>query len=465
MSYSRILFLILVSFTIGSAWSQIREQEEDPIDYEGEILDTTVTGFSAPTIDYSAEVNLRGMGSSGERLPFWMYKNQRGRVSEDSRFSGWITGKAIRYVGPNSFLEAGAGILYHDGTDQGAVPDELYLHYGNQWIKATAGRKQRPTIYHGLSASNESILWSVNARPLPGIQLSTNGPIFLFGETGIGFEASWNEYLLGKDRYLEDARLHHKNFHLLYRTADGLQIRAGFRHFGHWGGLNPDTGEERPKNFGAYLDAVTLRYPSQNHLSSYEINISRTFDQFRLELLYNHISTDLTGRRFGNAPDGRYGLFYEAHEQDRLINAMIYEFYYTHNQSYTSSSGTTDDYFNHWVYESGWTYKNRVIGAPFFTYDREAQEVINNKFTAHHFGLRGQYSTLFRTFPYEVLLSYSRNAGTYENRFSPKQNIFSTYLDVRVFQSSFDLNIQVATEFNTYTSPIYGAAVHLKYEL
>lgn len=465
MKIKYIASVLFSFFYIHQACSQVVEEEEqteDLIEYEGEILDTAAAFPRA--IDYSAEVNLRGMISGQERLPFWMYKNQRGRVSEDSNFSGWITGKAIGFVGPHAFMEVGAAILYQNGTNEAIVPDELYVHFENSWLQVTAGRKQRPALYHGLSASNENILWSLNARPLPGVQLQTNGPVFLAGETGIGFEASWNEYLLGKDRHLEDARLHRKSFHLVYRTNTNFQIKAGFQHFAHWGGSNPDTEVERPKEFKDYLEAVAFKNPSQNHLSSYEIYVSKDFRSFRLELLYNHIAVDPSGRHLGNTPDGRYGIFYESLEQDRIINAIMYEFYYTNHQSY-DRSGYVDDYFNHWVYSTGWAYKNRIIGAPFFLYDAEEQRVINNKFTAHHIGLKGQFSTVFKTYPYELLLSYARNDGTYDLRLRPKQSVFSTYLDFRVFQSFIDVNIQLATEITNTASPIYGAALHLKYRL
>src|SRR5690606_15452004 len=117
----------------------------------------------------------------------------------------------------------------------------------------------------------------------------------------------------------------------------GFQIKAGVQHFAHYGGsvtsgtLNPLTQN--------YWDAVTLKHPSQHHLSSYEVYLSQSFTDFRLEFLYNHIAADLSGRRLSNTPDGRYGIFYESHQKDRLVNSVIYEFYYTKDQSYKSTWG------------------------------------------------------------------------------------------------------------------------------
>lgn len=432
-------------------------QEKEIINYQGAILDTTKTIFGDRLV-YAGEINLRGMGAAGKRLPFWMFSNQRGRVYENSAVAAWATGKVNYNINGSSFLEAGAGIGFRDDFRDNVYFDEWYAHYENSWVKVTLGKKQRLLVYNGLSASNENILWSINSQPLPGIQVGTSRPLFI-PNTGIGFEASWNEYLLGKDRFYEDAGLHHKSFHLLYRNQEGFQVKTGFQHFAHYGGT-PETGEINPLTQN-YWDAVTLIHPSQHHLSSYEIYISQRFADFRLELLYNHIAADRSGRLLSNTPDGRYGIFYESHQKNRLVNSIIYELYYTQNQSYKSTWGA-DNYFNHFSYTTGWAYEEKIIGSPFFHYDRDTQRVVNNKFTAHHVGIGGQYTTPFTTYPYRVLLTYARNDGIYERRYRPKQNVFYTMFEAKVYQSFVDVNIQLATEFNSTASPIFGAGVNLR---
>lgn len=456
----KIFILVLGMFSGFTSYSQlIQAEQKDLIQYQGDILDTARAAVG--TIDYAAEINLRGLAASGERLPFWMYNNQRGRVYDDTNISGWITGRGIWYLTNYSFLEAGGGVLYQDGNEfDEIIPEEYFVHFENSWLKATLGRKQREAKYGGISASNENILWSLNSRPLTGIQVSTNGPIYL-NNGRLGFEASWNEYLLGDDRYYENPGLHHKSIHLLYRTENNFRIKVGLQHFAHYGG---ETTEGKEPPFTNYWDAVTFKHPTQNHLSSYELYLNKEFRTFDLELLYNHIAMDLTGRRLGNTPDGRYGIFYENHDPDKIISSIMYEFYYTQHQSHTSSSGFVDNYFNHTQYRTGWAFKDHIMGAPFFTYDTETNRVVNNKFTAHHLGLKGQYSTPFNIYPYELLLSYSLNDGTYERRYRPKQEIVAAYFDIRLFESAFDVNLQLASEFNSVASPLFGAAIHLKYQ-
>src|SRR5690606_12980487 len=105
--------------------------------------------------------------------------------------------------------------------------DESFFGFENSWLEATVGRKQRKEIYKGLSASNENILWSLNARPLPGLSLRTTGPVYIFKKAGIGFQASYEEYFTDDDRYVKDIRIHHKSAHLVFNKIPNVEISVG----------------------------------------------------------------------------------------------------------------------------------------------------------------------------------------------------------------------------------------------
>ena len=94
-----------------------------------------------------------------------MRHNMRGRVSENTNVSAWITGNLDYELGYYSSLEFGSGILYHDGIDAKVYLDELYAMYTGEWLVVIAGQMQKAELYNGLSSSNENILWSLNAPP------------------------------------------------------------------------------------------------------------------------------------------------------------------------------------------------------------------------------------------------------------------------------------------------------------
>ncbi|SDL80613.1 Capsule assembly protein Wzi [Salinimicrobium catena] len=453
-------------------------------------LQTATAQFS-----WNAEANLKTMAGTEDELPFWMVHNQRGRILEDSNFAGWITGRSQYTFNNNSVLEVGAGFLGREGSGDNLFVDELYAHYETKFWSFTAGRKQQEEIYNGLSVSNRSILWSLNARPLPGLQLETTRPIFLL--KNFGFEAAWEEHLMDDTRFVDNARVHHKSFHLVYSSAvRDFQVKAGIQHFVQWGGESPVFGKQ-PTGINDYLRIFTGREGGTNavggdqknalgnHLGGYELFITKKFSNYEIELLYNHLFEDGSGTRLGNTPDGRYGIFIDFIEKDQWINSLIYEFYYTKHQSHTTSGAhISDNYFNNGVYVSGWTYNNQVIGAPFFlinyydeNYGRGFVRIGNNIFVAHHLGIEG---LAFDRIPFQFLSAYVKNYGHKRiagnkivdyfttddplGKYILPSEILSSYLDLQIIQSPFRLNLQLSADFSSegFTG---GAGLHLVYSI
>ena len=114
---------------------------------------------------------------------------------------------------------------------------------------------------------------------------------------------------------------------------------------------------------------------------------------------------------------------------------------------------------------SGWTSNKMVIGAPFFTVDPDGEGIINNKFTAHHLGIGGEIGNAINSYPYKLLLSYARNDGLYKRRYRPIQNVFYLLTDVQLIQNDLELHVQLGADWNSYTSPVYGLGLEMKYKL
>ena len=418
-------------------------------------------------------------GCTEEELPFWMYHNKSGRISQTTNSAARVTGRAFYSFNNSAYLEVGAGIAFNNREEKKIFDDEAYAQFSYNWLRITAGRKQREELYNGLSATNENILWSMNARPLPGLQIETSRPITLFrlgdfNEGNIGFEASLNEYFLEKDRHVSNARVHHKSLHLVYNNGEGFKIKSGIQHFAQWGGTSPEHGKQ-PEGIADYLRIFAGRDGGDNavsgdqwnvlgnHLGSYELYITKDFRKMEVQLIYNHIFEDGSGSRYDNFPDGRYGIFIDLKEKDRLIESVLYELFYTKNQGqYSTGPHKNDAYFNHYqTYHSGWTYNKRILGVPFMVYDAELNRVVNNKFLAHHFGISGSVGDYYNNYPYKLLASYSRNEGTVERRYNPKQDVFFWGLEMLVYKDFFDINLELGGEYKSDGNPLYGAGISL----
>lgn len=431
------------------------------------------------------------VSSEDEELPFWMYHNQRGRIEKETNFASWVSGKAFYDLGKAGKLEAGAGILARDAQNDKVFTDELYLTYTKEWLEFTVGRKQRQETYNGLSASNESILWSLNARPLPGLQLKTKRPVFIF--KNFGFEASWEEYLMDDDRFVNNTRLHHKNLRFVYNNTErSFEIKVGIQHFVQWGGNSPLHGNQ-PEGFNDYIKLITGQSGNENaaggdqlnalgnHLGGYEIYITKKLSLGTLELFYQHLFEDKSGRRLGNTPDGRYGAYLEFREKDKLISELMYELYYTKHQSHTTSGNHIwDNYFNNYLYRSGWTYHQQMLGAPFFlpNFYTEANsldhiEVGNNKFIVHHFGLGGKILDRH----YKLLFSYRNNYGHHNltgteyypsddprGTFQTPKEVLSSKFHLQLLNSKLNPTLILGADF-FYENFIGSVGINFRYEL
>ncbi|GHA46060.1 hypothetical protein GCM10007103_28910 [Salinimicrobium marinum] len=460
------MLFLLVLFKYNAGYAQHNKAEE-------ELLSPLM--YYLEKQPYSLEFTLQGLSYSRQELPFWMEHNQRGRISKNTSVLGTLSAKAVSFVSDESSIIYGTNILYQDAGAPGIQLDEIYAHYQDLNFYVTVGKKQQREVLQGLSASNGNMLLSLNTRAIPGVQIGSTSPFYFTKKKVFGLEGSWNEYFLGDSKHSENVLLHYKKFGAVLQL-NGWDLKAGVQHMAQWAGTLNHSGEQ-PSGFNDYLQVVlgsegtTKNARNQlkskgNHLGIYEFHLGKSYKFFKLQFFYNHLFEDISGRRFENFPDGRYGFYYEAYNPSQLINAIIYEFYYTQHQSYTASGfHKYDNYFNSNTYRSGWTYKNRVIGTPFFTGDSNENGIINNKFTAHHIGISGELGNYFQKYPYKLLLSYAKNEGVYSKRYSPEENVFYGLFDINLLQKTIHLNFQSGVEFNNTAPPNFGAGIRLMYKL
>lgn len=440
---------------------------------------TTLLGLLLATqsfsqIDFSAGLETRLLEGSGRELPFWMKNNQRGRIDAQTNFMGLLQGRAIHRWGTASSLEVGAGLLYQDAQDQ-LEWDQLYLQYRNAYLQLIVGVKQDQERYMGLSATNHNILRSLNARPAPGVRWQTARPLFILPQYGLGFEAGWEDYFMEEDRFVRKARLHHKFLRLVFHPHPDFELKAGLQHYVMWAGISQSLGHQ-PATLKDYVRVLIghsggpeaangdQQNALGNNLGSYEVILNTRWKQYAISLLWNSIFEDGSGRRLGNTPDGRYGIFVEDTNPRFWIHGIMYEFYHTKHQSHTTTGPHKyDNYFNNGVYRSGWTYLGKTIGLPFLTPRKEGEGIDNNVLLAHHLGIAG---VAMDRIPFKLLGSYRHNYGTSNTNFdsftfNPAQKIFSGLLEVNLPMEAVNLQLQLGGDFASDAKPIWGTGLSM----
>jgi hypothetical protein len=158
------------------------------------------------------------------------------------------------------------------------------------------------------------------------------------------------------------------------------------------------------------------------------------------------------GAKLGNIPDGRYGIFWQRKDEESFLQTVIYEYYNT----------LAGDYLRHPIY-TGWVHQQQVLAAPFFEYDSKKNQITNNRFTSHHLGIGGTYSSYYNSYPFKILLTWQSSRGI--SGIAQLENKFSAYYTSRLYTNAFNLDLQLGSDFSNLHSPNFAAGISLTWSL
>ncbi len=399
-------------------------------------------------------VNQSTLISTGEDLPFWMTTDSNGAYSLHNQtyllFQAGLKRKMERdslkkwgySYGGNMVCGLAGAAEFH--------PNEYWLGIRFQSIILKAGAESDPVIYSGLSSTNGNMYRSRNARPVPGLSLSTNGflPLFL-GKKWFSYRFLYEEGVLNDQGVVSKVHLHRKNFYLKGVVSSSLSLSLGIEHYVFWGGNSPVFGQQPTwnqyfryvfgRNGGAGATGSDQINRAGNQLGSYNLELKKEFRSINAVFYWNHPFEDHSGMELVNISDGLWGIHLAKKDRGALITNFVYEYLSTLNQSgpvhlepaptpenpSRRSGRGQDDYFNHMVYTSGYTYYHRMMGTPLFVPEignGTAKAFESTRMWMHHFGFGGFLNSRLS---WKSLMTWSRNFGTYLNAYPNPLDEFS----------------------------------------
>jgi len=392
----------------------------------------------AQEIAVEAEVATLGLFSSEEINPFWFSVNSSTAVGAATTFSSVANVVATMDLENESELSLGTALLFRNEIENEFQRRDLFAQYKNSWLIATAGPKRQEDKLNGLSISNQSFIFSRNARPLPGLQIEANKPLKLT-ET---FSIDWSigHYYLNDDRYVEDVMVHEKRLGLITTFGNQSKLTLKIQHVAQWGGTTPEGIEldkdistfikvffaakgDKSGDFGEALNAVG------NHIGTFFFDYTFLTEVGQFSVYHDHPFEDGSGTRFANFPDGIWGVNFQP-ENKKIISQFLYEFIDTSDQSGVPSTSGADGYFGNNIYRSGWTYEGNVIGYPLILSDPsiilndQNTAFISNRSQVHHFGFAGT----FKKVDWQVKSSIVKQMGTYRKPFEPELTSWFNYV-------------------------------------
>jgi len=381
--------------------------------------------------------------SSGKDLPFWMTSNQNG-VYALHNSSYFLLQAGLRRDLDRDTLKKwgytyGANMVYGIAGTSDFQPNEYWFGFRFHQLILKAGAQSDPILYGGLSSTNGNMYRSRNARPVPGLSLSTNGYIpFLFAKKWFSWRFLYEEGILKDKQFITDAHLHHKNLHLRALVTPSLSLSIGLEHYVFWGGVSPKFGQlPEWSEYFRYVfgmaggDAATLTDQANaagNQLGSYNLELKKEWQTASAAFYWNHPYEDRSGRELANVRDGLWGVHLKIRNQEAFITDVVYEYMNTRNQSGSAlmvpsptpadpnrkTGRGHDNYFNHYNYSSGYVHYNLMMGTPLFVPtigpDGISKGFESTRMWMHHVGVSG---TLGNGFYWKTLTTWSRNFGDY----------------------------------------------------
>lgn len=408
---------------------------------------------------------LGAMASTGAALPFWMTTGQYGLISDYtnsiaavSAYSQFDTTKVFQYRLGGS-LAATYNTLPGNTADFRMMVDQIYgsIRFSNVPLRLDLGMKHQPVDFNAngsiingestlgsLSTTKGHLVWSGNARSLPGYTITLEPWAIPFTKEHLWLYGAFGDYLtIDEARFARNALVHSTKAFLMVRITKRLDFHFGLDHYAVWGGHN-DTHKLVNVSWANYWRVITGQKAGAegsmsdrknvigDHGGGEMIKFAWHGNGFEIIAQHEIPYSDGSGMGFQNFPDGVNTIWFGWNDKDRWVSDIVYEYAYTmyqsgpiHIESYDEEGKPTmpdrsyttgiDDYFNNGEYKDGWTYFGRTIGYPLFFPEKLCKDgyypgVRNNRLKAHHAAVSGKF---FRRFPYKLMLTYSRDYGTY----------------------------------------------------
>lgn len=435
--------------------------------------------------------------STGKHAPFCFYSNQYGKISTKNN-SIYLMPSIYRNFKEGSKLDYSynlSPLLRYDGLGRSYMHQwygELKFHF----IHFTAGAKEEFYGNQDSTLSSGCIIWSKNARPMPKLKLEVpNYTPVPFTWKYLEFKGGMAHGWFDDNEYNKNVWLHHKYFYLRLGGKLPVHVSYGVHHFAQWGGtLN---GKDLPKDLPAFKNIFTAkggdnRSPLDesmnklgNHIGSRNFGLEGEFKNYKVSIYWQTIFEDGSGKAYRNIKDGLWGICFMINKGS-IISKMSYEFFNSTNQSgnyndywtlngekFFSSTpggeyheaGGNDNYFNHWVYPFGFTFKKMTLGTPLITSPEILNGdinnfILNNKVRAHFLGIEGDYKNFFFT----ILINYNQNWGTNYVPFSKIKEQLSVNI-VTTFINLIKWNTKLGISFSTDYGKMYGNNVGITLKL
>ncbi|MCF0053971.1 capsule assembly Wzi family protein [Dyadobacter sp. LJ53] len=440
---------------------------------------TQAGGFSQDsTFTYSAEIK----GSlASTQTPYLLHTNTYGVIPTNGSFllAQASLFKVYNLHNPRFFQwSGGAEFVARANKSSSVFFSDLFLAAKAGPIELSVGQWKE---FYGLGdtlITSGAVAMSSNTRPYPKIQISTTRFVNIIPKNDIvAFKFTYSDGLLGPAKSIygnvltvRETYLHQKAIYIkLGRKSHILNLFAGFNHQVMWGGEDKifSGGLKRSEAYGfVVLGKPWAASRVGNHFGTIDLGMQLQGKAWTTFLYRQSIYEDGSIANISNISDGLHGLRFKRNSrlyEGFKLNTVLLEYIYTKHQGgdvfdFVSGTFGRDNYFNHYVYSQGWSYKGRTLGTPLIAPQHLMRDELrsstnlftaNNRLIAFHAGIEASLNKA--TFLFKA--SHSINSGTYNKPF--RSSLDQTSLLARMetplkFMNESHLNLSLGTDFGHF---------------
>ena len=387
-------------------------------------VDTPLVHAQQGERTYSVETF--GSGSQEDVLPFWLSARQFGVVDNaDASVNGRFR-VALPIEGRRLSYRFEADVVGRAGGNSTVYFQQLYgeVRWGPFLLRG--GRKEETTgEVHDLSLGSMTL--SSNAAPITRISLSWPDFVPIPGtDRFLGVRGYLGHGWIDGNRLVDDVLFHEKYLYLRLGMPDWpVEGRAGLLHYAMWGGspVRQGCGTDLASSFSDFWrvmfiqgGAATLQCNGEitnvlgNHIGTYDFSLHIDLARIGITAYRQFYLEDTVSLAFRNGWDGMWGLGF-TFKENPIIRQVLWEHVNTKRQSSKKDElRGTDNYYNHSIYENGWTHRGRSLGMPLILTTAGFAGVVNNIILAHHLGIEGGAPDQFT---YRLFFTFTRNYGAH----------------------------------------------------
>ncbi len=430
-----------------------------------------LVGLLAVTVSLQAQNNQSGIKESsiftgleykiesaanvgnGDHSPLWLNANKQG-LSSINKDNAYVAAGIFKPMSSNKFAYSyGLELAGANHFTSDVFVQQAYLDLKYRKIQLSIGSKERNGELVNQKLSSGGLAFSGNALPIPQIRVEfpkyitvpyTNNWLSVKGHVAYGWftDGNWQKSFTGAAGDRTSSVLYHsKEIFFKVERPDLLPLRFefGLGMEAQFGGVRHYHGGSKfsmPEGFKDYIKALIPMHGGAtapesdqeniegNMLGSYHFSLSYKVNNWEIRPYYEHYFEDqsMLSMKY-KWRDGLIGLEL-TFPKNKFVSSMVAEYFGSMDQSgllyrkdkngntYIHMAGN-DNYYNNGFYIS-WTHWGMAIGNPLFMspiYNKDhSLSFRSNRMTARHLGISGNPTS---ELSYRLLLSYTRNWGTY----------------------------------------------------